>query len=289
MMGASFSRVLLVLVPFVALPASWLLGGNDERSVIPLKHAHAHNDYQHKRPLLDALDCGFCSVEADVWLVGGQLLVGHWPWDLTQERTLEKLYLEPLRDRIKAQGGKVYPEGPTVFLLIDVKSEARATYAAVSKVLAKYEDILSVARGDKFEVKAVTVVISGNCDRDAITRQEVRYAAIDGRLADLDSDAAAHLMPWISAAWPFAWQGEGPMPEEERTRLRALVRKAHERGRQVRFWGTPEKVSVWKELRASEVDLINTDRLRDLQQFLVPEGAFPPGPGTAGGHGVDRY
>ncbi|HET6325009.1 MAG TPA: hypothetical protein VFG04_09940, partial [Planctomycetaceae bacterium] len=43
----------------------------------PLIRAHAHNDYEHKRPLFDALDQGLCSVEADIFLVDGQLLVGH--------------------------------------------------------------------------------------------------------------------------------------------------------------------------------------------------------------------
>ena len=43
----------------------------------PLDHAHAHNDYEHARPLLDALDCGFGSVEADIYLVDGALLVAH--------------------------------------------------------------------------------------------------------------------------------------------------------------------------------------------------------------------
>jgi hypothetical protein len=42
---------------------------------VPLTRAHAHNDYLHARPLFDALDHGFCSVEADVWLVDGKLLV----------------------------------------------------------------------------------------------------------------------------------------------------------------------------------------------------------------------
>src|SRR5712692_10174041 len=52
---------------------------NDDQPprIVPLKHAHAHNDYEHKRPLLDALDHGFCSVEADVFLDGDALLVGH--------------------------------------------------------------------------------------------------------------------------------------------------------------------------------------------------------------------
>ena len=39
--------------------------------------AHAHNDYEHARPLLDALDAGFRSVEADVYYAGGKLAVSH--------------------------------------------------------------------------------------------------------------------------------------------------------------------------------------------------------------------
>src|ERR1700736_6125439 len=50
--------------------------------VVPLRHAHAHNDYEHPRPLFDALAHGFCSVEADIYLRSNQLLVGHLPWDL---------------------------------------------------------------------------------------------------------------------------------------------------------------------------------------------------------------
>ena len=40
----------------------------------------------------------------------------------------------------------------------------------------------------------------------------------------------------------------------------------------MRFWETPEKVDVWKELRADGVDLLNTDKLSDLRDFLLKEG-----------------
>ena len=40
-----------------------------------LPHAYAHNDYWHKRPLLDALDNGFTHVEADVYLRHSRLVV----------------------------------------------------------------------------------------------------------------------------------------------------------------------------------------------------------------------
>jgi hypothetical protein len=62
---------LLFLLPAAAPPVA---------PIVPLANAHAHNDYEHKRPLFDALDNGFTSVEADVFLVDGKLLVGHWPW-----------------------------------------------------------------------------------------------------------------------------------------------------------------------------------------------------------------
>ncbi len=204
----------------------------DDPKVVPLTRAHAHNDYEHTRPLLDALGHGFCSVEADIWLVKGELLVGHTPFALKKERTLEKLYLDALRDRAKANGGKVYPKGPAFFLMIDIKTDAKETYAALAKVLEGYADILTATRDDKTETKAVTVVLSGNRDAKAVGGQKTRYAAIDGRPVDLDGDTSASLVPWISDAWKthFKWDGTGAMPADERKKLRELVAKAHKQG-----------------------------------------------------------
>jgi len=245
-----------------------------EKPVSPIRRAHAHNDYEHKRPLLDALDQGFCSVEADIWLAKDGLLVAHTPLDLKAGRTLQTLYLEPLRERMKANRGRVHAGGPPFFLLIDVKTDAKTTYAALAKVLEEYADVLTVTRDGKTEVKAVTVVISGNCDREAIAKQVVRYAAIDGRPVDLDSDAPGGLIPWVSASWTsqFQWDGTGPMPEAERMKLKEFVARAHKRGRMVRFWATPETPALWRELLAADVDLINTDKLAELRAFLEKEG-----------------
>jgi hypothetical protein len=258
-----------MLPPSVAL-ALLVLPAADPQ-VVPLPHAHAHNDYEHARPLFDALDRGFGSVEADVFLVNGKLLVGHTAASLRPERTLEALYLDPLRERARANGGKVYPGGPTIFLLVDVKTAAGPTYAALHDVFARYAELLTTIDGGKVGPKAVTVVISGNIARDAIAAQPRRFAAIDGRPPDLDSDLPAHLLPWVSENWTklFRWTGDGPMPAEERATLRDFVAKAHRHGRLVRFWATPEKVAVWEELRAAGVDLINTDKLAELQQFLL--------------------
>ena len=69
------------------------------------------------------------------------------------------------------------------------------------------------------------------------------------------------------------------MPDEQRKKLRDFVAKAHKQGRLVRFWATPEKAALWRELRAAKVDLINTDKLDELKAFLLKEGDGGTGPG----------
>ena len=239
---------------------------------VPLAHAHAHNDYHHGRPLLDALEHGFCSVEADVFLVAGKLLVGHDRGELKPERTLQALYLDPLRERSRANNGRVYRGGPVFTLLIDIKSGGEATYRALAAVLAEYPGLLSGTRAGKFTGRAVAVIISGNRARDIIAADNPRFAGIDGRLSDLKSTAPPHLLPLISDRWSshFKWRGEGDFPEAERIKLHGIVKRAHAKGRRVRFWATPDRVALWRELREAGVDLINTDDLPGLRAFLRP-------------------
>jgi hypothetical protein len=244
---------------------------DEPAAVKPLPQAHAHNDYEHMRPLLDALDHGFCSVEADIWLTPDGLLIGHDRKDLKAGRTLESLYLEPLRERIKANGGRVFKDGPQFFLLIDVKTEAEATYAALDKVLAQYADILTMTLWGGIEPKTVTVILSGNRASDAIAKQPVRYLGIDGRPENLDANPSAELYPWVSGNWTlfFKWNGKGPMPADEKAKLNEMVKRAHEQGRKIRFWSTAENETMWKELLDAGVDYINTDKLDELQRFLA--------------------
>ena len=252
--------------------AAWTASalGADRPSVKPLPRAHAHNDYEHRRPLLDALDHGFCNVEADVYLVGERLLVAHDAIKLRPERTLAALYLEPLRQRIKQNGGRVYRDGPPFTLMIDFKTEAETTYKALDTLLSDYADILSTVRDGKVESKAVSIVISGNRPIKTLTAAKNRYAGFDGRLGDLESDAPAHLMPWISDNWRnhFRWRGEGPMSDEEKGKLAEVVKQAHARGRKLRFWAAPDNAAAWNQFVAGGVDLINTDDLAGLSRVL---------------------
>ena len=239
---------------------------------VPLARAHAHNDYEHPRPLHDALQQGFGSIEADIYLVDGQLLVAHDLKDAQPTRTLESLYLDPLRQQVQAHGGRVYPGGPTVTLLIDVKSEAVATYAALDGVLQGYAAILTSYQNGKVEPGAISVLISGNRARTELAAQNLRYAAMDGRIEDLDAVVSPVLVPWISVNWAtqYKWRWSGEMPADVRTSLQQLTARVHAQGRQLRFWNTPDRPDVWRELQAAGVDLIGTDDLAGLAKFLRP-------------------
>ena len=239
-------------------------------AVEPLIHAHAHNDYEHKRPLLDALDHGFCSVEADIYLVNGQLLVAHNITQVKPERTLQALYLEPLRQRVKQNGGRVYRGGPEFTLLIDLKTNWSAIYPPLRSVLKEYSDILTTFQGDSIRTNAVWAIITGDRSKEMFAGETVRYAAFDGELPELDSSDPPSLVPWISSNWTksFRWNGSGPMQMVEVLKLRNMVRRAHEQGRRVRFWGAPDKADFWREMIALDVDLINTDDLEGLRIFF---------------------
>lgn len=254
-------------VLMLALAACWACAAG---AAEPLVNAHAHNDYEHNRPLLDALAHGFCSVEADIHLVDGALLVAHDLEDVAPGRTLEALYLAPLRERVTKNGGSVYGDGTPLQLLVDVKSEAEAAYAALRPVLARYRELLTAYEDGKVRDGAVTVVLSGNRPIETVAAEPQRLVFIDGRLPDLGRDVPAHLMPLVSARWgsEFRWSRRGGLTGEDRERLASLVRTCHAEGKRLRFWATPEDAALWRVLRDAGVDYINTDRLAALQRFL---------------------
>jgi N-acyl-D-amino-acid deacylase len=247
------------------------------QKVTPLGNVHAHNDYEHPRPLFDALDHGVCSVEADIHLVGGKLLVAHAMEAVLAEHTLEWLYLDPLRQRIRHNGGRVYPNGPECTLLIDLKTDWPSTYPVLRGVLEKYSDILSTFDGDIKHANAITVILTGDRSREMFAGEQKRLAAYDGSPAELNSEDGANVIPWISANWSkmFHWTGRGAMPDQERETLKKFVAAAHAHGRKVRFWGGPDNPAFWRGMLESGVDILNVDDLAGAQKFLLGQN---PGP-----------
>jgi glycerophosphoryl diester phosphodiesterase len=240
-----------------------------------LEGTHAHNDYQHKQPLLDALAWGFSSIEADIHLFKGKLYVAHDADKIFNLGTLERLYLEPLQNLVEKRGGYLYPDHKPLTLLIDIKTEAEESYLVLHELLQKYAAILSVYEGDTIREGAINVVISGNRPIELMLKQELRYATFDGRLSDIDANYTLNQMWLISdnARKHFSWRGQGDIPKADISKLYTYCNKVHAKGRKIRFWALwdepgERRTLQWQLLRKAGVDFINTDDLPGLATFI---------------------
>ncbi len=269
-MRSCFVAIAMLLSSFGGLNLAFAADGPT-----PLVRAHAHNDYEHDRPLLDALDRGFCSVEADIWFLEGEFRVGHDKADAVPGKTIEKLYLDPLLERTRANDGRVYANGPEVILLIDLKNDGAACFTALHALLERdYAEMLTSFGPKGLKKRAVRAIISGDRPRALMEPMTVRFAAYDGRPDDLGGGAPSEFIPLISESWAslFKWHGKGEIPAVERAKLDDIVTRAHAEGRMVRFWAVAPRVETWRVLLDAGVDLINTDDLDGLRDFLLSEG-----------------
>jgi hypothetical protein len=259
--------VLLLLAPLIVCSQS-----------VPLPNAFAHNDYFHKHPLFDALDNGYTNIEADIFLRDDQFVVAHINPYFKENRTLEILYLKPLLDRIASNGGQVYKgyDSP-VTLLIDIKTDAERTYQALKPLLEKYRSILTSYKNGRVVTRQVTIVLSGNKPYEMIKAENNRLAFIDEDLRDAARDTTfKNVATMASCKYSklIKWNGTGIMPGMEKKLLQLYVTIAHKNGKRVRLWASPENKAVWQELLNCGVDLINTDKLVLLKDFLLNKNTY---------------
>jgi YVTN family beta-propeller protein len=222
--------------------------------------AHSHNDYEQAIPFKHAFDKGFNSIEADVWLADGKLLVGHDKQDLRPERTLESLYLVPLH---KALRQKKNQRKAPLQLLIDIKSDANATLEALTNLLGKWQD--------RIPADQVIFSISGN--RPAIDRYASwpAYIYFDGRPGNKYNPEALAKVSLISDSYGNYLIRGTQTPDT--ARMRKAVQAAHALGKPFRFWAHPDNPEGWMLMTKIGADFLNTDHIDQLADFMkqLPE------------------
>jgi hypothetical protein len=240
---------------------------------VPLPNAFAHNDYSHKHPLYDALQNGYTNIEADIFLLHNNLVVAHINPYFKGHRQLENLYFKPLLEHINENSGQIYQGyANPVTLMIDIKTEANSTYAALKPLLEKYKSILTKYENGKVVPGLITVVLSGHKPYDVIKGEKSRLAFIDEDLRKTARDTSyVNVCEMASCKYSnlIQWRGNGVFSDVEKDRLRAYVEMAHKSGEKVRLWASPDNKAVWNELLKCGVDLINTDKLVALKNFLI--------------------
>ncbi|RYG27908.1 MAG: alkaline phosphatase, partial [Chitinophagaceae bacterium] len=93
---------------------------------------HAHNDYLNAEPCTAAYKSGAWSIEADVFLVNGKIMVAHTRDEVKEGATLEEMYLQKIKN-LTAEKGALPMQ-----LMIDIKDDFSATYPVLEQVLKPY-------------------------------------------------------------------------------------------------------------------------------------------------------
>jgi hypothetical protein len=262
--------------------------------VLPVA-CHSHNDYWRQRPLYSALGSGCISVEADIWLVNNDLLVGHSFEELDRKKTLQTMYIDPLTqilERMNAPSSispektqAKYPKGvfyqepkQSLTLLIDFKTTGQDLWPHVLEQLSPLRDRgwLTSWNGETRTMRPVTVVGTGNTPFEMLTSNTTyRDIFFDAPLEALDDKynptnsfyASSSLSRAVGPLFQFA------LSDPQTKLVGKQVRQARDHGLVPRYWGTPRwprglRDEIWGLLLKEGVGVLNVDDLRTARKGI---------------------
>ena len=223
-------------------------------------NAHAHNDYLNKVPFYLAFQNGFGSIEADVFPVQGDLLVAHHKKDVQSEKNLVNLYLNPLiREFAEHRGRKLN-------LLIDIKENYKDALTLLINELKPLQNYLSTVEKTNY----ITIIISGDRPPPSEYKEYPSYIFFDDDLQRVYNANQWERVALVSL--PFnkitAWKGEGELNASDEKKLAHIIDSTHNAGKPIRFWAAPDTKTSWKLQMQLKADLIGTDKVKELAEFL---------------------
>lgn len=226
---------------------------------------YAHNDYEKPHPLTDAYTQRADFIEADVWLQNGRLVVSHEK-PQPNAPTLDSLYLKPIAALFGQYNGKPSSDRDYTFdLVIDIKESPTDVLPKLLALLQ--ENITSFNRSAN--AKAVQVVISGN--RPKIdTYLDYPLLQFDGRPSEVYDQETLRKVALISDNFALysRWDGTGDISDEDRDKLKRVIKRAHNDGKLFRFWAAPDTPNGWKQLKKAGIDVFNSDKVAECVQAM---------------------
>jgi hypothetical protein len=266
---------------------------------------HSHNDYTRRIPLFEALASGCISVEADIHLKGGDLLIGHTSKDLRSSANLRRMYLEPLQRMLEGRNAQppakdgarrgIFDSDPdqTLVILIDQKSAGPQTFANLHMQLQPLRDLdyLTYWNGTDKVIRPLTIVASGKATFDSIMAlpNDRRDIFLDAPLAALPSAGddfstdpptfkynisnSHYASTQYANARTYKWPGEQDpysATPQGRDLAGTQIEQAASRGLVTRYWGAPTspqnlRDSVWRHLTGANVGLLNMDDMGEVR------------------------
>lgn len=225
--------------------------------VYSAKNLHSHNDYKQSFPFWDAFNQGFGSIEVDIFLYQGQLLVAHEENELDTSKTLKELYLDPLQKAIQAK------KNVDLLLLVDIKTEALVTLDVLIEQLRNYPDLIAE--------KKLQITITGNQPDHEKFANYPSWIWFDGNPETLYQKKALSRIALMSANLKkyTSWNGKGILTGTDKNLIVSVIQKSNFiSSKKFRFWNAPDIPNAWYQLMKLGVGYINTDHLSEAALFM---------------------
>lgn len=222
--------------------------------------AHSHNDYKNNIPFYRAYEKGFGSIEADVYAVNGQLMVAHDKKEISAKRSLKILYIDPLIEKLNRD-----PERH-LRLLIEIKEDYKAVLPLVISELKPLEKYFAY----NGHPGRLSIVMTGAVPPAAVMPNYPDWISFD--VDHLDGFTTAQWKKIGLVSFPLSkyvhWNGKGVFNADEIKRIKGGIDSVHNAGKKVRFYETPDTKSSWLAMLRLGVDVIGTDDIEGLGNFL---------------------
>lgn len=222
--------------------------------------AHSHNDYKNNIPFYRAYEKGFGSIEADVYAVNGRLMVAHDKKEISAKRSLKILYVDPLIEKFNRDPQR------HLRLLIEIKEDYKAILPLVISELKPLEKYFAYDG----HPGRLSIVMTGAVPPPAIMPNYPDWISFD--VDHLDGFTTAQWKKIGLVSFPLSkyvhWNGKGVFNADEIKRIKGGIDSVHNAGKKVRFYETPDTKSSWLAMLRLGVDVIGTDDIEGLGNFL---------------------
>ncbi|SFE36372.1 PI-PLC domain-containing protein [Spirosoma endophyticum] len=226
---------------------------------------YSYNDYAKPRPFVEAYEQRADFIEADIWLQDGKLVVSQ---DKPQANapTLDSLYIKPIAKLFQQNKDKPSPDRDYTFsLVVDVKDNPADVLPKLLTLLQ--ENLMCFNRSAN--AKAVQVIISGNRPK-VDTYLDYPILQFDGRPSEVYDQETLRRVALISDNFRSysRWDGTGDISDEDRDKLKRVIKRAHSDSKPIRFWAIPDVPNGWKQVKKLGVDIINTDNVAEAVKAI---------------------
>jgi alkaline phosphatase len=234
-----------------------------QRKSYTTENAHSHNDYLNQTPFYLAYKNGFGSIEADIFPVNGILYVAHHKPEIQSHYTLNSLYLNPLLQEFTSDRAR------KLSLLIDIKEDYAMALPLLIKELEPLKQYLSTTE----KPNLLTIIISGTRPPPSDYKNYPDFIFFDDNLKFAHTGKEWGRIALVSL--PFSklteWKGENRLNQKDKKAVKHIIDSVHAAGKPIRFWAAPDTKTSWKWQKKLRADLIGTDKIIELGNFLGKE------------------